>query len=128
MQKKYKKTIEQEQLSNRTIEYMKIAIATNDRINVAKRTGQAKEFALIEIENGKVISQKYAANHHEHHDDEEEHEHSHDDIVKILKDIDVLLLLNVGGHLKKDLEEGNIKYEKTKLKTLEEVITKWLNG
>ena len=108
---------------------MKIAIATNDRINVAKRTGQAKEFALIEIENGKLISQKYAANHHEHDDDEEDnHNHSHNDIVEILKDIDVLLLLNVGKHLKKDLESASIKYEKIQLETIEEVITKLLNS
>ena len=107
---------------------MKIAIATNDRINIAKRTGQAKEFALIELENAKVKSINYVANHHEHHDNEAEHSHSHGEIVEILKDIDILLLLNVGGHLKKDLEGANIKYEKTELETLEEVITKLLNG
>lgn len=106
---------------------MKIAIATNDRINIAKRTGQAKEFALLEIKNGKLISQKYVANHHEHHDGEE-HSHSHKDIVEILNGIDVLLLLNVGKHLKSDLDGANIKYKKIQLETIEEVITKLLNG
>ena len=100
---------------------MKIAIPTNDRINLAKRTGQAKEFVLVEIENGKVVGTKYAANHHEDHD--ESVEHSHNDIVEMLKDIDVLLLINVGKHLKKDLENGRIKYEKISLQTIEEVIS-----
>lgn len=100
---------------------MKLAIATNDRATLAKRTGRAKEFALIDISAGKV-NITYAKNQHEHHEHKEEHEHSHGDIVEALNGIDILALLNVGKHLKADLDKAGIKYEKVKFETIQETI------
>ncbi len=48
---------------------MKIAIATNDRKNIAKRTGRAAEYAFYTIENGEITNVQYEENQH-HHDDE----------------------------------------------------------
>jgi len=54
---------------------MKIAVATNDRKTIARRTGRAKEFAFYEIDDqGKIIRVYYEENRHKH-DDEEEHHH-----------------------------------------------------
>lgn len=47
---------------------MKIAIATDDRINIAKHTGRAVEFAIFEIENGTVVNSQFLKNDHTHHD------------------------------------------------------------
>jgi len=54
---------------------MKIAIATNDRETIARRTGRAREFAFIEIDdNGNIVNVYYEENQHKH-DDEDEHHH-----------------------------------------------------
>ena len=54
---------------------MKIAIATNDRKSIARRTGRAKEFAFFEIdEKGNIINVYFEENQHKH-DDEDEHDH-----------------------------------------------------
>jgi len=47
---------------------MKIAIATNDRKTIAKRTGRAAEFSIYHIENGEIISIDHQKNTHEHED------------------------------------------------------------
>ena len=55
---------------------MKIAIATNDRKTIAKRTGRAKEFAFFDLDsNGNIINVRFEENQHKH-DDEGEHHHN----------------------------------------------------
>ncbi len=55
---------------------MKIAIATNDRKTIAKRTGRAKEFAIFNIDpNGNIKEVVFVENEHKHHD---EHDHEHE--------------------------------------------------
>jgi predicted Fe-Mo cluster-binding NifX family protein len=52
---------------------MKIAIATDDRKTIAKRTGRAKEFAFFDLDDkGGIIGVSYEENQHKH-DDEHEH-------------------------------------------------------
>ena len=47
---------------------MLIAIATNDRKNIAKRTGRASEFAFFEIKDNEIVNVSFEKNQHEHHD------------------------------------------------------------
>jgi len=56
---------------------MKIAIATNDREHIAKRTGRASEYAIYTIENGKVTDVQYEENQHHHDDDHDRSEGNH---------------------------------------------------
>ena len=56
---------------------MKIAIATNDRKTIAKRTGRAAEFAIYHVENGEILSIDYQKNTHTHHDDHDRSEGNH---------------------------------------------------
>jgi predicted Fe-Mo cluster-binding NifX family protein len=129
---------------------MLIAIATNDRINIAKRTGRAKEFAFFTIKDSKIIDVRYEKNNHEHHDHDEDHEpnhrqvqgrgrgqgrglghgrghghhhheehhhdhehgeHSHDEVIEQLKDVDIFLVRAVGKHMRSDLEKGKIPFK-----------------
>ncbi len=104
---------------------MKIAIPTNDRKTLAERTGRAKEFAIFNIENGKITDVKYETNTHEHHsheEGEEHHEHSHADIVEALKEADILLVTKIGKHMKADLDAGGIKYKKVNEKSIDVVL------
>jgi len=128
---------------------MLIAIATNDRKTIAKRTGRAKEFAFFTIENDKIIDVRYEQNDHDHHhhdrsegnhrqgrgggrglghgrhhhhNEEHEHgEHSHDEVVQQLKDVDMFLVRAVGKHMRSDLEKGKIPF---KIVTKEDDIVK----
>ncbi len=47
---------------------MIIAIATNDRKTIAKRTGRAAEFAFFEIKDNEIVNVSFEKNQHEHHD------------------------------------------------------------
>ncbi len=134
---------------------MKIAIATNDRKTIAKRTGRAKEFAFYSIEEGKIVGITYKKNTHEHHDHDRRegnhrqgngsgrglghgkghgngqghhhHDtHSHDEVVQQLKGVSVFLVRAVGKHMKRDLEQGNINYILVKGEDINHIIADYL--
>ena len=120
---------------------MKIFVPTNDRETIAKRTGRAVEFAIYTIENKEIQSVEYQKNTHshtdhnngkgQHHGHHHEHghehgEHSHDDLLIIFKEADILLLRAVGKHMKKTLEKGNVSYQLVKIDNLSEIILKYL--
>ena len=117
---------------------MKIAIPTNDRKTIARRTGRASEFAIYTIENGEIKLVDYQKNTHEHHDhdrNEGNHrqghghghgEHTHDEIITQLIAIDILLVRAVGKHMKRDLEKGNIFYKLVKGEEISEIISNYL--
>ena len=134
---------------------MKIAIATNDRKTIAKRTGRAAEFAIYNIENGAIQSIDYQKNTHTHHDDHDrnegnhrqghsggnghghhhnhnhdhEHgEHNHDEIINQLKEIDMFLVRAVGKYMKKDLVRGNIPYQLVKKENIEEILDDYIKN
>ncbi len=109
---------------------MKIAIPTNDRLTVATRTGRCKEFLIAEI-NADDVKLNYVKNTHTHNHDhshnhsQEEHKHSHSEIVDALDGVDLLLLLNIGKNLKRDIEEGKISYKKTSETNIEKIISEY---
>ncbi|MCF6181289.1 NifB/NifX family molybdenum-iron cluster-binding protein [Lutibacter sp.] len=119
---------------------MKIAIPTNDRKSIAKRTGRATEFGIFTIENGEIQSVTYIKNTHSHgdHDKSEgkhhntsEHngsheEHNHDELLIPLKNIDILLVRAIGKHMRQTLKKGNISYKLVKIDDISEIISDYL--
>ena len=108
---------------------MKIAIPTNDRVSITKRTGRTKEFAVYEIANGAVINTQYHTNPHTHEDhnhDHGEHTHSHAEITDLLSDCDLMVVQMVGNHMKRDLDAGALKYEITKETDLGKIVEGYL--
>ena len=97
---------------------MIIAVPTNDKVTLAKRTGRCEEFAIYKVENNNVELVEYRENTHEHHDHDhshgEEDVHSHDEIMEVLTDIDLLVIKMAGKHFKNDLARFSINYETTK--------------
>ncbi|NOR86271.1 MAG: hypothetical protein GQ527_01540 [Bacteroidales bacterium] len=104
---------------------MRIAIPTSDRINLFKRTGRTKEFAIYDVNNGGFEFVEYRENPHQHHEHEEEqdHNHSHSDVLVTLKDCDALLVHTAGPHFRKDFDEANIPLYQSKQTVLKEVIS-----
>ncbi len=103
---------------------MKIAIPSDNRETIAKRTGQSKGFMVYELNNGKIVHTEYRENTiHEHN---EETEHSHIQIIELLKDVDILLVAAIGKFLKKDVENSTMKYQLVKGEKLTQIINDFL--
>ncbi len=135
---------------------MLIAIATNDRKTIAKRTGRAAEFAFFEVNGNKITGVRYEKNNHKHHDHDrsegnhrqgrrarglghgyghKHHQnvgrHSHNEVVEQLKNVDMFLVRAVGKHMRSDLERGNIPFKRVKGENLTDIVKdyiKSLNG
>jgi len=113
---------------------MKIAIPTDDRINIANRTGRAIEFAIYTLENGIVQNVEYKKNthhheegeHHHHGEGQGHHGHSHADMVEQLKGIDVFLVSHLGSHFKDEVESANIPYKIIKGKIILEILDEYI--
>ena len=127
---------------------MNIAIPTNDRKSIAKRTGRASEFAFYTINNGEIKSVTYKKNTHSHddhdrneghhgenenhnheghnHEHHEHEEHNHDELLEILTDIDLLLVRAVGKYMRKTLQKGNFKYQLVKIDDISEILKAYL--
>lgn len=105
---------------------MRIAVPTSDRINLFKRTGRTKEFAIYDVNSGQYEFIEFRENPHKHDHDEGEHdhdEHTHSDIVGVLKDCDALLVQNAGQHFRVDFDKADIPLYKTKQLLLKDVIS-----
>ena len=108
---------------------MKIALPTNDRKNLAKRTGRAEEFAIYDIKNSKIVTITYFSNTHEHHDHshgEEEHNHSHKEITDLISDVDLLIVSKIGVHMKQDIESANINYKVVTENDIDTILKEYL--
>jgi len=115
---------------------MKIAIPTNDRKSIAKRTGRAAEFGVFTIKNEKIESVEYIKNLHAHKDhdkkegkhlDTDSHkEHNHDELLIFLKNVDVLLVRAIGKHMRQTLKNGNVAYKLVRIDNIPEIISNYL--
>ena len=91
---------------------MRIAIPTNDKEHLFKRSGRAKGFLILDIEKDAVAVVDYRKNNHAHnhdHSGNEQHGHSHKEIVNALNDCRYLMVNMIGKHFGKDLKEAGIQ-------------------
>ena len=133
---------------------MLIAIATNDRKTIAKRTGRAAEFAFFEISGNEITGITYEKNNHEHHDHDRsegnhrqgrrghglghghghrhhhhhDEAHSHDEVVEQLKNVDMFLVRAVGKHMRSDLERGKIPFKLVKGENLTDIVKDYIKS
>ena len=115
---------------------MKIAIPTNDRINIAERSGRAAEFAVYTIGSNGVESVEYLTNSHEHNhhgggehhhghgegNGQAVHNHGHGDIVALLAGVDMVVGKKFGPHFSRDFHDAGIKMKLTKLDVIDELV------
>ena len=111
---------------------MKISFPTNDRITIAERTGRAKEFVIYNINDRQVINIDYKKNTRKHHEHGEETHHkgeaghSHQEIIDLLSNVDLLIVLRAGKFLKKDFEVNKVNYQITKSIAIEDFLKEYL--
>jgi len=103
---------------------IKIGVPTNDRQLLAERSGRAKEFAVVEIENEKIINISYRENQHEHNHDHSQGEqaHGHQDIVDALHDCVAVVGRKFGPHFAGDFHKAGMKLILSKKENIEEAI------
>jgi predicted Fe-Mo cluster-binding NifX family protein len=105
---------------------MKIAIPSDNRETITKRTGQSKGFMVYEVNNGKIIHSEYRENTMDEHD--EEAEHSHAQIIELLNDVGILLVAAIGKHMKKDVENSSMNYQLVQEEKLTQIIENFLKS
>jgi len=110
---------------------MKIAIPSNDGVNIFKRSGRAEKFVISEIsENSfKIIGNIVNTHSHDHDDNHShnEHEHSHNDLVKAIEGCEYLLVNMIGKHLKADMVNSGIKIFKSSFTLVEDAISDFIS-
>ena len=92
---------------------MKIAIPTNDGINISAHFGRCREFLIFEVQNGqvKLIETRINAGCHEHgsgSSDGGAQQHSHSGFVERLRDCDTVLCGGIGAGAVEALKAGGI--------------------
>lgn len=99
---------------------MKIAVATNDYVNVTGHVGRCRGFLVYEVENGKIINEEKRENnftdhgrgHSHEHDNQHKHEHGksgHARLAEGINDCTHLICHGAGWRLVEDLKAENIE-------------------
>lgn len=113
-----------------TKKMMKIAIPTNDKKFVFPRTGQAHGYMIFHVEDNKIKGKFYKVLpsdiRHKHDHQDESEEHTHEDLCEFLENCDMVLVKNIGKHLKSDFDRRRIPYKKIRKEILDEVILEYL--
>jgi len=94
---------------------MKIAVASDDKINIANHFGRTLGFLIFDIEDQKISGKQYVENiitghsqgHHNEHNHEHGHHHSHIGILSALKDSQVVISRGMGRRLYVDFQQAN---------------------
>jgi predicted Fe-Mo cluster-binding NifX family protein len=103
---------------------MKVAIPSDNRETITKRTGQSKGFMVYNIVDKRITGTEFRENSMGQHD--EEAEHSHAEIIELLKDVDILLVAAIGKYMKRDVENSPIKYQMVREEKLTQIMDNFL--
>jgi predicted Fe-Mo cluster-binding NifX family protein len=92
---------------------MKIAVPSNDRINLSMHFGRSNGFIIFETGGQEIINEEYRENrvtghalgHHEDYNQgsQGEHNHSHDGIINAFADCETVIAGGMGQRLYTDL-------------------------
>lgn len=104
---------------------MKVSIPSDNQVTITKRTGQSKGFMVYEVINNKIVHSEYRKNMMDEHN--EETDHSHAQIIELLKDVDILLVAAIGKYMKKDVDNSTIKYQLVHEEELTQIIETFLS-
>ncbi len=100
---------------------MKIVIPSNDNKTISRHFGRSKGFAILQVEDGKMVNKEYRENdftghakggghhHHEGHHHHPDKHHSHEGIFRVIGDCDVVIGGGMGRRLYNDFQAKNIE-------------------
>lgn len=112
---------------------MKIAIASDDNIKLAQHFGRTKGFAIVTVEDNKVIDRTYRINdftgHSQglHNHQNEHAHHSHAAIMTALEDCEAVIAGGMGMRLREDFARAGKQVFVTELTILDEIVDLFIN-
>jgi len=114
----------------------KIAIATNNGVNVTGHIGRCRSFMIYELNDSKILNKELRENVFTHHriSDHNEHHHgeggghSHAGLIEGLKDCSYLISHGGGWRVVEDLKQHNITTLFTEVELVEDAVTKFIKG
>ncbi len=119
---------------------MKIAIPSDDKVNICKHFGRTKGFVIVELQNNEVVNKEYKENtftghaqgHHHNHGDEHNHQHggghhSHQGIFDAIGDCDAVVAGGMGRRLYDDFGKTDIKVYVTKENSIDTALQLFIN-
>lgn len=119
---------------------MKIAVPSNDGVNISAHFGRSKGFIIFETGGNQINSQSYIENtvtghamgHHNenehHHEDHGSHTHSHTGILGALAGCETVIAGGMGQRLYTDLLAAHKKVFVTKEENAQQAVLLYLNN
>ncbi len=111
---------------------MKIAVPTNDGINIASHFGRARNFAIFEVENGEIASKQIVDSNSVHGRHESEHHHHdaghHDRFKAAIGDCEVIIAGGMGQRARSYFEQVGIKPVFTDISDAAEAVKAYSQG
>ena len=114
---------------------MKIAIPSNDNLNISSHFGRTKGFVICEIDNNNIVKKEFKQNtftgHAQglHHDNDHAHNnHSHHGIFNAIGDCKIVIAGGMGKRLYNDFEKNNIKVFVTKEMNIDDALKSFMNN
>ena len=127
---------------------MRIAVVSDDQINVCRHFGRARYYIVFTVVDGEIKERevrakaghhdfaKEGAHHEHHHDHHEEHgegfgahaDHKHARMVASILDCEVVLVGGMGAGARISLQEAGITPHGTHKENAEEAVKDFLEG
>jgi len=115
---------------------MKIAVASDNQINVSGHLGRVKGFLIYEVDGSEIKSKNYLDNRFTHHVLSEKHEHHHGEgnnhghsrLIDGLNGVETLIFQSGGWRVVEDLKNNGIKPFLTDETDADITVQKFLKG
>ena len=105
---------------------MKIAVASDDRINISHHFGSANGFEIFDIKDNIIVNQKYRENIGRNTG--ECGSCNHDIMIENIKDCEVVISYGMGKRIYSDLQKNNIQAVVTDETTIINAIESFINN
>lgn len=111
---------------------MKIAVATDDRRNIASHFGRAGGFIIFTAHNGQILTEEFRPNLFTGHalglKEHGSNHHSHAPILAALRDCAAVISHGMGRRIYNDLAEAGIEAVITEITDCEQAAALYLKG
>jgi predicted Fe-Mo cluster-binding NifX family protein len=104
---------------------MKVAIASDDKINISHHFGRAVGFVVFDIAVGKVVGEEYRENRGKSNGECGSCDHA--TMINNIKDCSVVISYGMGQRIYQDLLDCNIKGVVTEEHTVNSAIAKFMD-
>jgi predicted Fe-Mo cluster-binding NifX family protein len=108
----------------------KIAIVTEDGVNVSAHFGRAPYFQVLTIENGQIIARERRAKgfHGQHEHEHNQHHHNHNDMLSAASDCAAIIAGGMGSPAYASIQAANITPILTDVRDIEQAAQAYIAG